>query len=160
MRVWILAVMMFLVCITAQAQRVAEFKGVEIDEAKGSVKVLTQYVLNSQTVDVGGKPCNDCIYVSGRYDEAQGTLVEIIALNDYDTNMQCEILIKNQLSQQSKDDISTAKLAERKKQNQALRKEFKKEIGKKVTVAEVKEIYKQIEVTINADKTINIVDIP
>jgi len=68
------------VCSVAKAQCVAEFKDTEMD-LKGSVKVIAQYVINGQAVDVSGEPCDNCTCTSGRYDESYGTLQEIIELN-------------------------------------------------------------------------------
>lgn len=153
-------IFMFLVfCSSVNAQCVPELKGVEIDPIYGSVRVITQYVYNGQAVDVVGEPCDNCMYTSGRYDESQGTLEEILALNDSDVEQHCKNLIVKKLSIEKTVAIIAEKLEEKKKQNEDLKNEFEKKIGTKRTVTSIKEIYKTKEITLEADGSYTIIDV-
>lgn len=143
----------------AQAQCVAKITGVEIDDTFGSVKVLTQYILNGVNVDAGGKACGgSCPVASGRYDESQGTIEEIIVLNEKDRKTHCDVLVYNSLSAESKAAITSAVLAEKKKQNADLKTAFDKEVSDTVTVSEVVQTYKDLTITVKPDDTVSIVD--
>lgn len=142
----------------AHAQCVAEKVGVEIDPKFGSVRVVTQYMLNGKNVDVDGVECLSCPITSGRYDEEQGTLEEILALDVQNRNEHCKFLIQTLLTSEQKQQITDAVLAEKKKQNEDLKVEMSKNIGTKVTVTEAVQTYKDLEIKVNAEKTLTISD--
>ena len=152
-----LFIMAFLmVCGVAQAQCDAKNIDVEIDPIYGSVKITTQYTINEQPVDVGGVPCDNCSQTSGRYDESQGTLEEILLLNESNRNEHCDNLMKRRLSNEQREQIAKDKMEQKKLKNEVLKKEFEKTINTSIEKTEVIEIYKGMEIKIDADKKVTI----
>jgi hypothetical protein len=158
MRVIILSVLMMLVCGVGHTQCVGENTNVEIDEILGSVKVTTQYRINGKNVDIYGKPCDNCPATSGRYDESQGTIEEILTLNESDRKHHCENLIYRSLTTEQQKQISESMLAETKKKNELLKNEMLKSVGTSTVTNEFTKTYKDLEIKIDANQNITTID--
>jgi len=142
----ILALLMCLVCVSAQAQCVAEVKDVIQDPARGSIIVQTQYTLNGEVVQQG----------QTRYLETSGTNEEIIAKVKEDIAQHCETLIRRIESNRTY--LQSEKLKRQKELTVPVIDAIKDElIGEKATKTEVTDEFKgkTIKVTYDEKNTIS-----
>lgn len=143
----LIAVIM-LVAVSAQAQCVAEVKDVIQDEVRGSIIVQTEYVLNGVVVQQG----------QTRYLETSGTNEEIIAKVNDDIAIHCENLVRR--IPENAAYLRAQKLAEQKKLTQPVIDAIKPVlVGVKATKIEAKDIFKDKEYTVKADKTTSVKDV-
>lgn len=177
MKVWILILMMCLVCVTAQAQCVAEIKDALIDEKRGSIIVETQYKLNGNVVDIGATICplmpngkyevtvcnkdgcfqKECVGRT-RYIETHGTIAEIVQKAKDSIQKHCEnLFLRNVIN---KSNLKTDKLLAQKSLTQAMVADIKTNaVGWTKTMTKYIFQYKNKEFTIEADGTYTIADI-
>lgn len=149
MRFALLAFYSVLIMATsAMAQCVGTIQSLEQDQ-NGAIRVVTQYSMNGQPVLIGGS----------RYNEQSGTEAEIIQRAKDDVKSHCEALI-------SRLEVNRATLArEELKRQKVLTKPIMDSIspqliGQSITVNSYKWNFKGKEITVNADGTNSVTDVP
>ena len=148
-KIFLSLLMVVMVCGAAQAQCVAEVKDIIIDNERGSIIIQTEYKLNGAFVQLG----------QTRYLETSGTKAEIVTKAKADIKQHCENLIMRISA--NRDAIKVEFLAHQKSLTEPLVSDLKTQaVGWTKTVNEAKRIFKGKEITVNADGTYTIVDIP
>ena len=143
---------------TAHAQCVAEVVDVIQDPVRGSIVVRTQYKLNGTVVGVDALPDASAIGQT-RYTEESGTIAEIVVKAKADIEEHCgNLIIRNAVRV---NDLNAEKLAIIKALTAPLIDSIKTNaVGYTKTLTEKVIQFKGKEITIEADGTFNIVDIP
>ena len=136
----LLTVALILITVPSYAQCVAEVKDVIQDEARGSIIVQTEYILNGKVVQQG----------QTRYTEDSGTNAEIIALVKKDIEEHCKNLIRRiEANQIYKNEQSL--LIQKAKTTPIITSIKGDLIGQKKTVSEVTDTFKDKEIKVTYD---------
>lgn len=152
----IIALALILISKLAYAQCSGKVIGSEVSDVLGSVELITQYTINGQPVDVDGIDCDNCSQTSGLYDEAQGSKEYITALTESDRKLHCDNIMYGRLPIEAKLLIVVQKLIHKKEKNLELQNELSKLINSSIQKTEKVEIYKDLEIKIDADKKVTI----
>ena len=141
----------------ANAQCVAEVKNVIMDEVRGSIIVETQYKLNGVIVDTQALP-NPTAIGRTRYTEESGTLQEIIDKAKADIDQHCgNLIIRNAIRVNN---LNEEKLNIQKSLTQPIIEKMQNAVGWTKTLTTKVIQFKNKEITIEADGTYTISDLP
>ena len=153
-----LLILILMVCRIADAQCVAEVKDVLIDEARGSIIVETEYKLNGVVVNVRAEPEPNAIGRT-RYTEESGTKAEIVAKAKLDIEQHCDnLIIRNAIKVNN---LAVTKLNIQKALTEPMVADLKTNAVGWTKQVDTKVIrYKNKEITIEADGSFTVTDLP
>ena len=153
-----LVLFMLLFAVNVQAQCVAEVKDVLIDNERGSIIIETEYKLNGTVVNVQAIPEVGAIGRT-RYTEETGTIQQIVTLAKADIEHHCNnLIIRNAVRV---NDLIAQKLLIQKALTEPMIATLQTNaIGWTKTVTEKVFNFKNKEITVNADGSYSITDLP